>query len=190
MPAHADRGSDQVEMAVLLGQQCVAEISLSPRLQAPRRQRLLQKLRECDLMWHILASKVEYDEQRLRKLVARYNTLFKRRSSVRAWVFELDAGAAEPPSWSQGSWERHRDMWETILTHARSFLEDPGAHPCPSANHFGGRCDDDDHACDPVPVCWQRQWCGRAPEYWSQAYWRRPPGGCPAAIPATEAAGG
>lgn len=185
-PARAD---DPV-LATLLAQQCVAEVSLAPRIQVPPAQRRHQKVLECQAMWHVLAAKVDYDRARLAGLVLRYNTLFKRGGSTRRrWVLELQPGSDAPPSWPRtASWRRHRPMWEAVMAAAEAFVRDPGQPPCPRADHFGGRCDDDAHACDPVPPCWERQWCGRPRSWWSQAYWRRQR--CAAVVPAVLAGGG
>lgn len=187
-PAQAKNSTTLVE---LLGRQCVAEISLSHRVQVPKHQRPRQKLEECELMWHIQVDKVGRDPRALRSHLRRYNSLFKRKQTRRQWVLELTADGAQPPSWpDHARWDNYDETWHGIVGAAELFLAGERRHPCPEANQYGGRCDDLDHACDEVPVCWKRQWCGRPPEWWSQAYWTRPHGrGCPRVLPASVAAG-
>lgn len=176
-------------LAERLGQQCVAEISLSPRLEVTRAQRARQKVEECRLMWHILAAKVDYQQARLLALIPRYNTLWKRPGN-RLWILDLSGSLQAPAGWPEWLlWSRFRGHWRAIYGAAQAFVIGPGRHPCPTANHFGGRCDDTSHACDEVPACWERQWCNRPRDWWSQAYWRRPSGRCPTTIPARVAGG-
>ncbi len=186
-------------MAELLGRQCVAEISLSPRMAVSKELRLRQKLEECQLMWNVQADKVGYDPAdaevwpaRLADHLLKYNSLFKRKETHRQWVLELTADGAEPPSWpkQRAKWEHYDKTWLAIVDEAELFLAGERRHPCHEANQYGGRCDDSEHACDAVPICWKRQWCGRPQEWWSQAYWTRPNGrACPRVISASDAAG-
>ncbi len=178
-------GHAAVDLPTRLGQQCVAEISLSPRVQVPKSQWRRQKLQECRLMWHILGVKVDYQPKALFELVARYNSLWKR-PEQRPWVLALGPALRAPAGWpEQLRWSHYRPMWSAVHAAAQAFSQDPGQHPCPRANHFGGRCDDADHACDRAPACWLRQWCGQPPNWWSQAYWYRP-GPCPETIDAQD----
>lgn len=174
-------------LALRLGRQCTAEVSLAYRLQVPKAARGRQKLEECRLMWHILATKVDYHGPKLFELVPAYSAAWKRRDK-RDWIFHLLSLDAAPAGWPQNlRWDVYAPSWGQILAAARAFIRKPGRHPCPRATQFGGRCDDADHACDEVPVCWQRQWCRRPTEWWSQAYWAAR--SCPAVIPAQEASG-
>lgn len=179
----------QDHLALQLGWQCVAEVSLAPRLQVPRAQRIRQKVSECRMMWHVLGAKVDYRPADLYELVPSYTALWRRVETSRAWIFSLEPLGRQPIGWPDKlSWPVYQPMWDLVYAKAQAFVDEPGRHPCPAANHFGGRCDDTDHACDTPPSCWSRQWCGKPPNWWSQAYWHRP-GPCPATIPATVAAG-
>jgi hypothetical protein len=167
----------------------VAEVSLAPRLQVPRAKRLQQKLQECRQMWHVLGAKVDYQPQALWQLVPSYNALWKRKGTNRSWIFNLLSLDTAPEGWPQNlNWGRYAPISAAMYRAAQAFVRDPGRHPCPKANHFGGRCDDSNHACDTTPSCWSRQWCGKPHNWWSQAYWHRP-GPCPTTTLATVAAG-
>lgn len=136
-------------------------------------------------MWHVLRARFG---ERLYANVWRYNTVPKRRT----WILHLNADGTEPRGWPANlSWARWRPLWLARLAAARAFVQDPGEHPCPAARHYGGRCDDDRHACDEVPWCWKREWCGLPRDALAQAYYSTPMGErCPATVPASEVKGG
>ncbi|NIR31711.1 MAG: hypothetical protein GWN84_20840 [Gammaproteobacteria bacterium] len=176
--------AERPPLAVALGRQSVAEIDL------PADEDRADD--ESWLMWHINRARALSRGQPLARQVRRYNTMPRtRRGSRAAWVLRLGAGVDPPPTWpSDRRWSKYGPRWQRRLELARRFVADPGTHPCPEATHYGGRCDDDVHACDPAPWCWQRVWCGRPRDYWAQAYWATPQGErCAATVPADVAAG-
>lgn len=135
---------------------------------------------EYELMWHILRAKVSSPGM-LGVLAQRYNSIFKKdgrgrylvRTDRARWVRDLRADASEPEGWPKdaASWDRWpRDAWLEVLQRAEDFVNDPGRHPCPRATHYGGRCDDNKYACDELPPCCKRVWCGKPKAYYAQAY--------------------
>lgn len=149
-----------VYLALLLAQACVGEIDLQGNPE------------ECAAMWHILLNKptpIEY-------VIPRYISIFKVDTSRAKWVRGLNREGTVPEGFPETvSWEgQNRDGWRAILDKADAFVRNPGEHPCPRANQFGGPVDGR-HADDFVPKCWKRIRCG---EGFVQAYYFRPPGGC------------
>ena|SRR6185295_4539898 len=153
-----------------LAQQCVGEIDYVSES-------------ECWLMWHINASltrakqKQDPDWHLVDQLRA-YNSAFKVETARTAWVRELNLEGTKPLHWSNtASWDRARPRWLALLERARDFLEEPGRHPCPSANAYGGRCEGDkpanaNGACDKAPSCWVQVVChSRKQRPFAQAYY-------------------
>jgi len=143
-------------------------------------------------MWWIQFARVAEDFSRLWRQVKRYNTMPRTGRGARAhWILRLGPEGMPPATWPDDRrWSKYGPRWQRRLGLARSFVADPGKHPCPEAKHYGGRCDDDVHACDPAPSCWVRVWCGRPVDFYAQAYWSTPDGErCPETLPASVAGG-
>ena len=192
LPAKASQHSYSDE-ALMWGHACVAEISLAYRLEVPKKKRLKQKLEECRLMWHIQLDKAKAKGIAPTEQVTKYNTLFKRSKSRRLYILQLNANGDRPADWPNTTvWENYRDTWLAIYEEAKKFSVDPGKHPCPKAKEYGGRCDNNQHACDKPAPCFRRALCGRPIEWWSQAYYEVDYKECrsDATIPADVAAGG
>lgn len=190
VPIHTQASQD---LALLYGQQCVAEISLALRQKVAKPQRVRNKIEECNLMWSILRDRADRAGVSEPWMIRQYNTLFKREDSWRHYILHLTPTTMQPERWpSTMDWQVYRTTWSRIYASAQKFVAVGTRHPCPKANHFGGRCDDDDHACDERP-CWERQWCGRPKEWFAQAYYKaracKPPQNRSKAIPAWIAAG-
>lgn len=191
VPARASEDR-QEDPALWLARACVAEISLAFRQEVPKKKRLKQKLEECRLMWWIQLEKAEAKGIDMVAQVKQYNSLFKTKPHSRRYVFHLNPEGTEPEGWrANADWGVYRDTWLNIYEAAKEFSLDPGKHPCPAATEYGGRCDDNQHACDQTPVCWERKLCGRPLEWWSQAYYKADYRTCRrgATIPASVAAG-
>ena len=151
----------QDSTALTLARACVAEIGIEGRDD------------ECLLMWSILRAK----GGSVAKVATQYNTLLRRNNAAdpRAWVLALNAQGTKPNGWpSTMSWALWRGRWLDKLATAEKFLAAKPKHPCPAATHYGGRCDDDKHACDAVPSHWRRELCGQPLDYFAQAYWSVP----------------
>lgn len=162
----------EISRPLLYAQQCVAEISLSFRTKVAKRAGLRQKKEECVLMWSILRGRAETAGTSEPFMIRKYNTLFKKKDPHRKYVLFLNASLEEPAHWPRKlAWQHYETTWSEIYEHAQRFDAGEIRHPCPRANQYGARCDDDEHACDEAPPCWQRQWCGRPQNWWSQAYW-------------------
>jgi hypothetical protein len=160
------------DAALLYAQQCVAEVSLSFRMEVPKADRVRQKIEECKLMWHILRGRAGRASLSDQDMVRKYNTLFKRTESRRHYILYLNPQLIEPKGWPvTEKWDVYAGTWQKIYEAAQTFVAKPSSHPCPEANQFGGRCDDADHACDHTPDCWTRQWCERPSTWFSQAYY-------------------
>jgi hypothetical protein len=170
-------------LALLLAQMCVAELSLP----APTG--------ECLIQWHAQDDLAEQAERSLEAQVRAYTPIFKRKRNGewlkngerRAWIRALTPTAAEPEHWpANASWAAVAPAWLAVYEAAQAFLAGKTLSPCPEAEHYGGRCDDDRGACDPPRECMARVDCGET----SQAYWRLVPG-CKGSIviPAGVAAG-
>lgn len=156
---------DTTPTYVVLAQQCIGEIGFTGRDE------------ECIHMWAVLDEKAS-NEVELVAVVKKYNSVFKVKSRRSKWVLGLNYLAGKPKYWpSNISWERHRNIWIRKMKLANSWLQNR-VHPCPEANHYGGRCDDKSNTCDPPPPCWKRIWCGHEKEFFAQAYYHRPAGGC------------
>lgn len=179
----------ETDLTLLYAQQCVAEVSLAFRKEVPEHKQLRQKIEECNLMWHILRNRSEHSKYTEEGMIYQYTSLFKRKKSWRFYIFDLNPAITKPDRWPDNMrWEDHKTTWSEIYTLAGKFVAGETSHPCPAANQFGGRCDNNEHACDATPRCWTRQWCKRPKSWWSQAYHTERP--CPSgAIPAALAAG-
>lgn len=175
---------DITELALLLAQMCVAEISLP----APTG--------ECVIQWHAQADLAEQAARGLEAQVRAYTPIFKRKKNGewllngprRAWIRALTSTAAEPEHWpANARWEDHAPAWLAVYEAAQAFLAGETLNPCPEAEHYGGRCDDEKGACDPPAACMARVDCGET----RQAYWRRVADCTPGAtiVPAGVAAG-
>lgn len=153
-----------------LAQQCVGEIDYVSES-------------ECWLMWHINARLTELRQKRdhewqLVDQLRAYNSPFKVQTSRSTWVLELNLEGDKPPHWpNTSSWERARPHWLALVERAREFLRDPGRHPCPAANSYGGRCEGDkpataNGACDKTPSCWVQVVCHSSRQKpYAQAYY-------------------
>lgn len=116
---------------------------------------------ECWLMWHINADLAQARSKHLVEQLRAYNSAFKVMTPRTLWVLELNLEGEKPIHWSPHapSWERLAPRWQQIVDMARDFVEDPGRHPCPSANAYGGSCLDPKGACDHAPTCWVQVVC-------------------------------
>lgn len=145
-----------------LAQACVAELGF-------------RALDECWLQWHINADQGASVGVSAAAQSRLYNSILRKSSAGEwlvqtrraKWVRGLNFALDKPPHFV-GPWRTYRHLWQAILTEARRFLQDPGSHPCPDADHYGGDCEDEYGACDKVPACWTRVHCN--PSY-RQAYW-------------------
>jgi len=169
------------DTALTLARSCVAEIGLEGRTD------------ECNVMWHVLLAKAGTPHA-AGDLSRRYNALFRHGAAhPRAWVLRLREDGQQPDGWPRRlSWKRWRWSWFEKLHAAHAFVADPGAHPCPRAEQYGGRCDDSRHACDKPKPHWHREWCGKPRGHFAQAYWsvtRAPQGESGAVLSAAVAAG-
>lgn len=147
-------------LVLLLAQACVGEINLQGDPD------------ECVVMWHILKAKpapLEY-------VIPKYISIYKIDSTRSRWIQNLNLKSQKPDGFPENAkWQgRNQKGWRRILTRAQKFVNDPGSHPCPMANQFGGPVDGV-HADDFVPTCWKKVSCG---EGFVQAYYHRPAGGC------------
>lgn len=157
--------AQEVLFDLLLAQMCVAEIGLTG------------KNEECQLMWSVLEGRSFRSKKSFRYMVNNYNTLMRRRKGGREWVLGLNAESSEPNHWPQkDKWVVWRPAWQGRLETARKWLADKPPHPCPRAVHYGARCDNHKFACDEVPACYVRVWCGKPRDYFAQAYWHVPKG--------------
>lgn len=150
-------------LILLLAQACVGEIDLQGNPD------------ECAAMWHILDDKANTYEE-LEYVTKRYISIFKVSSERSRWIKNLNHEGTEPEGFPKNAkWEGpNKTGWIDILNRAEYFIENPGRHPCPKANHFGGPVDGK-HADDIVPMCWVRVDCGKG---FVQAYYRRPSKPC------------
>ena len=164
--ANAQDKYDEDLTVLTLAQQCVGEIDFT----SPA---------ECLTMWHINADLAEKKAQRdpswhLVDQLRAYNSAFKVLTPRTEWVLELNLQGGKPAHWSDHapSWARMLPRWQMIVEMAREFLEEPGRHPCPSANAYGGSCLDPRGACDHAPKCWVQVQChsNRQPPF-RQAYY-------------------
>lgn len=149
-----------IPIILLLARMCVAEAGFT------------ENLVECELMWHVMDNK----PGELRTNIVSYNTWFKsaKAQAARPYIANLhDAGrwgrpVGLPSDWS---WKHLGPKWVAILEAAEEFYLTQPPHPCPAANHYGGRLNGK-HADDKPPHCWVRVWCGRPKSFFEQAYWR------------------
>ena len=149
-------------LALLIGQACVAEVSLT------------DNTKECRQMWGTLWEKPGDLEWRVKN----YNTLFKLQRQHRVpddkrWILLLTADLKEPEHWpaKYGRWDGsgHQKRWAAILKAAERFVKRPRGPLC-AADHYGGPVDGL-HADDETPDCWKRV-CDK--QGFQQAYYTVP----------------
>lgn len=163
--AHAEYSEELT--ALTLAQQCVAEIDFS-------------NPDECWLMWHVNQELAEKRAERepdwhLVDQLRAYNSGFKVKTPRTTWVMELNLEGRKPEHWPEGvDWGRYALRWMHIVERAWEFMDDPGRHPCPSVNGYGGECyRNPNGACDRAPWCWIQVVCHKSGQKpFAQAYYQ------------------
>lgn len=155
--------------AVLLAQMCVAEISWQAREGKP-------DTLECELMIEINYRNAKRNSTSVVQQTQRFNAYFKNPDKQRPWIQYLNAASTKPTHWPRkaASWKVHRKYWEAYLKVAKDYPKKSRRkwhRPlCIRADDYGGRCDDDVHACDiPKQKCALKISCLRDQTH--QAYW-------------------
>lgn len=150
--------------AVLLAQMCVAEISWQ------------KDTRECELMIEINYRNAKRNGISVELQTRKFNAYFKTPNKQRAWIQYLNAEGTVPYHWPQeaASWKVHKKYWEAYLQIAKNYPKKSRRkwhRPlCIRADDYGGRCDDDVHACDvPKQKCALKIRCLRDQTH--QHYW-------------------
>jgi hypothetical protein len=159
--------------AVLLAQMCVAEISWPKRIPGTPNS---FNTRECELMIEINSRNAKRNRVSVTLQTHRFNAYFKQPNRRRPWIQYLNAEGTEPLHWPKesASWRVHKPYWAAYLKVAEEYPKKARRKwhrpMCRRADDYGGRCDDDVHACDvPKQQCARRIFC--LTEQTLQAYW-------------------
>jgi hypothetical protein len=165
-----------IALFVFLAQTCVSEISFQPDPQ------------ECIVMWEVNYRNARRSGIDLETFTRKFNAYWKNPNRSRPWIQHLNAEATEPHLWPKSTnWQAKRRSWQRYLRAAQKFLDAvrSGRHVslCPSADDYGGRCDDNGKAaCDPLSKrlkCVTLAHClgnRTLQQYWSRKYCRRKKG--------------